>query len=153
MRPKKGAKYLQGFFRPRFPEKYKGDHNRIVYRSSWELRVMIWLDSNNGVLEWSSEEMFVPYVSPLDNKPHRYFVDFVIKIRTPKGEETHLVEVKPEAEIQPPKKPKKVSKAYYRKVTTYMVNQAKWDAARAYCTKKGWLFTTLNEYDIGLKKR
>ena len=71
--------YKQGLFYPKNTEKYKGDFSNIVYRSSWELKFMHWADESKNVLEWSSEELVIPYLSPLDNKMHRYFVDFKIK--------------------------------------------------------------------------
>ena len=145
--------YQQGLFRPRNPQKYQGDPTKIIYRSSWELKVMSWLDRTPEILEWASEEMLIPYISPLDNKVHRYFPDFKIKIKTYRGFEIHIVEVKPETQIQPPVKKKKVTKAYIHAISTYEVNQAKWKSARQYCEKQGYKFTLLNEYDIGIAKR
>ena len=71
--------YKQGFFTPRFPKKYIGDPTNIVYRSGWEKRVMQTLDENSNVLRWASEEIVIPYISPIDNRPHRYFVDFYVE--------------------------------------------------------------------------
>jgi trans-aconitate methyltransferase len=67
-----------GKYRPISPQKYKGNPTEIYYRSLWELRFMKWCDENKKVLEWGSEEIVVPYRSPLDGKYHRYFVDFYI---------------------------------------------------------------------------
>ena len=84
----------KGFFRPKNPSKYKGDPTNIIYRSRWELKFMVYLDSHPDVLSWGSEEVIIPYRSPIDNKVHRYFPDFVVKKRNPAGIiETLLVEI------------------------------------------------------------
>ena len=56
----------KGFFKPKNPIKYKGDPTNIIYRSSWEQRCMVYFDLNLNVLEWQSEEFFIPYKSPID---------------------------------------------------------------------------------------
>ena len=81
----------QGKYRASFPRKYKGDHNNIIYRSSWEYKFMKWCDVTPTVQEWGSEEIIIPYISPVDGKRHRYFPDFYVKIQGRK----YLVEVKP----------------------------------------------------------
>lgn len=108
---------------------------------------MMKCDNDPAILEWSSEEIIIPYVSPLDNRWHRYFVDFMIK--TVKG--TTLIEIKPFKQTIPPK-PKaagdKVKKKFIREVTTYMVNDAKWKAAEHFCDMRGWKFLKLTEKDL-----
>jgi len=90
----------KGWFTPRNPQKYKGDATNIVYRSSWELRVMKYLDDNPAVVWWASEELFIPYKSPVDQKVHRYFPDFIARIRQANGEITVVMEVKPFKQTQ-----------------------------------------------------
>ncbi len=86
----------KGWFTPKNPNKYKGNADRIVYRSSWELRVMKNFDENPSVIWWASEEMFVKYVSPIDKRVHRYFPDFVVRVKKKDGKEaTMMLEVKP----------------------------------------------------------
>ena len=148
--PKK-SRYIQGIFKPKNWQKYKGDPTKIIYRSSWERRVMLWLDHNKGVIEWSSEELAIPYISPKDGKPHRYFIDFVVTMATKTGVETHLIEVKPKTQCQPPKKPKRMSQGYVDRVLTYAVNEAKWAMADQYAKNKGWKFTILTEDHIPVK--
>ena len=75
------SKYHQGHFHPRNPEKYIGDCGNIVYRSSWELKFMQWCDRNENIMEYGSEEFWIPYVSPVDNRVHRYFPDFIAKMK------------------------------------------------------------------------
>jgi hypothetical protein len=139
---------------PQNPQKYVGDVDNIVSRSSWETRVMNWLDRNPSILKWASEEMIIMYISPKDNKPHRYFPDFVIQYKTSGGEvKQAILEVKPHAQCLMPKQPKRQTQRYLAEVTTYAVNQAKWEAATTWAKKKGWEFVVITEFDLGLAKR
>jgi hypothetical protein len=145
--------YKQGFFKPVHPKKYRGDPTNIVYRSGWEKRVMESLDSNPNVISWSSEEVVIPYISPIDNRPHRYFIDFYVEAIRRDGETTvMLLEVKPKAQTQEPKKPKRNTKRYLTEVMTWGVNQAKWKAAKEYCDYKGWEFKLITESELFAKK-
>ena len=141
--------YKQGFFSPKFPKKYIGDPTNIVFRSGWERRVMQSLDENTNVLRWASEEIIVPYISPIDNRPHRYFVDFYVEARAIDGSvKKMLLEVKPAAQTQPPKSPKRRTKRYISEVMTYGVNEAKWKAAKEFCRDKGWEFRIITEAEL-----
>lgn len=145
--------YKQGFFRPKYPQKYAGDSTNIVYRSGWERRVMQSLDENTAVIKWSSEEIVIPYISPVDNKMHRYFVDFYVEAKTVDGSiKTMLLEVKPAAQTQKPKQQQRRTKKFISEVMTYGVNQAKWEAAKTFCENKGWEFKILTEHELFLKK-
>ena len=75
----------KGRFIPTKPNKYTGDVRNIIYRSLWELKFMKWCDRNVNILEWGSEEFFIPYKSPLDNRVHRYFPDFYMKVQESNG--------------------------------------------------------------------
>lgn len=146
-----GTKSLKGRFKPRNFMKYKGNPTQIFYRSSWELKLMMAFDSNPNILEWNSECIVIPYMSPKDNKVHRYFPDFYIKTRKADGMiEKSLVEVKPHSQTKPPSKK---SKHLTEEVMTYAVNQAKWDAAKAYCQAKGYKFMIVTENDLGLGRK
>jgi len=141
----------QGIFRPKNPKKYIGDSNNIVYRSSWECRVMNWFDQNDDIISWASEELIVPYKSPIDNRFHRYFPDFIVKVKTRDGTmKTLMIEVKPKKQTIPPEPRKRVTKQYVTEVTTYGVNQAKWKAAQEYCLDRGWEFKIMTEEHLGL---
>lgn len=133
-------------YQPMFPEKYVGDPSNVVMRSSWETRFAIWCDKNPQIKKWSSEETVVPYVSPVDGRPHRYFVDF--KIQTSNGK-TYLVEIKPKHQTLPPQGTRK-TKRYLTEVSTYLVNQAKWESAIRYARERNWEFIVLTEDDLGL---
>lgn len=149
----RGMKLRQGVFKPQNPGKYQGDLDNIIYRSSWEKRMMIYLDTHPDVLEWSSEELVVPYVSPVDNRFHRYFPDFKAKVKTASGaEQTLVIEIKPEKEQSLPPKQKRVTESYISSIATYAVNQAKWKAAEEFCRDRGWKFVVMNEHDLGIGK-
>ena len=140
----------KGWFTPINPQKYKGDATNIVYRSSWELRVMKYLDEQPKVIWWSSEELFIPYKSPVDQKVHRYFPDFIAKIRQPNGEVTVVMEVKPFKQTQLPTQKRRTQK-FLQEVATYAVNQEKWRAADLFCKEHGWKFMLITENELGLK--
>ena len=76
---------LKGRFKPRYPKKYLGNPTNIIYRSSWELKAMNYFDRNINIIEWSSEEIPIPYKSPIDGRWHRYFPDFYIKVNEKDG--------------------------------------------------------------------
>lgn len=142
----------KGFFRPKNPTKYKGDPTNIVYRSSWEVKLMSYLDAHPDVVQWASEELVIPYRSPLDNQVHRYFPDFWVKKRTPNGlTEVVVIEVKPAKQTKEPVPSKRVTKQYLREVATWAVNQAKWKAAQSYCADRDWKFMMMTEHDLGIK--
>jgi hypothetical protein len=140
-----------GRFIPKNPQKYVGDAKNIIYRSSWECKVMNWLDQNPNIISWASEELTVPYVSPVDGKWHRYFPDFLVKVRTKENTlKTMMLEVKPKRQTEEPEKKKRVTKQYINEVKTYGVNQAKWKAAIDYCADRKWEFKLITEDHLGL---
>lgn len=143
----------QGFFKPKNPSKYKGDPTNIVYRSSWELKLMLYLDSRKDVISWSSEELIIPYRSPLDGKIHRYFPDFIVtKINNEGKKETVVIEVKPKKQTTPPDPPKtKTNRKYLMEVANWGKNEAKWKAAKEYCKDRGWSFHIFTEKELGIK--
>lgn len=109
----------KGKYRVTNPKKYKGDFTNVVYRSLWELKFMKWCDTNSKVIEWGSETCVIPYLSPVDNKVHRYFVDFYIKIQSQTGVVKYLIEIKPEKFTKPPSIPKKKTKKFIEEVFQY----------------------------------
>jgi|688.fasta_scaffold1306715_2 hypothetical protein len=145
--------YHQGFYKPRNPHKYKGDPTNVVYRSRWELLVMDRLDRDPNVIWWQSEETVIPYRSPVDNRIHRYFIDFTARTQTPSGTKTILIEVKPFAQTQPPvlTESKRKTKKYINEVMRWGVNSAKWKAAKEYCKDRGYEFMIMTEKELGIK--
>ena len=142
---------MKGKFIPINPKKYKGDPTNIIYRSSWERRCMIYFDRTPNIVEWQSEEFFIPYKSPVDGKIHRYFPDFKIKVlNKQKNFESILIEVKPFKQTQPPVVQKRKTKRYINEVTTYLTNEAKWKAAMNFCGDRKWKFQLITEKELGI---
>lgn len=142
--------YRQGLFSPKNPSKYIGNPCHIVFRSGWEKMFMIWCDITNQVIKWGSEELIIPYRSPIDNQIHRYFVDFVVYIKALDSIQKYCVEIKPYAQTQLPKMPKKKSliESYQKSMETFAINQAKWKYAEEYCKKMGMKFVVLTEKEL-----
>ena len=135
-----------GYFRPKNPKKYVGDPTNIIYRSSWEARFMHKFDVEDWVVSWSSEEIYVPYLSPIDKRWHRYFPDFIVKVKDNSGGlKTWMVEVKPKKQTVEPQRKKRMTKQYLAEVTTWGVNQSKWKYAKDYCLDRGWEFVIFTE--------
>lgn len=112
---------------------------------------MMKFDLHPDVVQWSSEELIIPYVSPIDGRKHRYFPDFLIKVRRADGViETQLIEVKPLKETKPPKKRKNITESYVRAVMTWGVNEAKWIAAKEFCDHMGYKFLIITEKELDL---
>ena len=147
-------KSYKGKYRPRHRNKYKGNPTNVIYRSLWERRFMVYCDTNPAILEWGSEEMIVPYKSPLDGKIHRYFPDFYIKYKDKEGKLRKLiVEVKPKKyTVSPVKNPKRKTMKWQNEVREYLKNTAKWEAAKEWSGKRGMEFTILTEDVLGSYK-
>ena len=141
----------RGKYYPSFPRKYKGDPTNIIYRSLWERKFMVYCDKNAKILEWGSEEIALPYISPHDSRVYRYFPDFYIKVQENTGKiKRYLIEVKPLKQTTKPKKPKRQTKGYIREAFEYARNQAKWKAAREYCADRMWEFKVITEKELDI---
>jgi hypothetical protein len=142
----------KGKYQPSYPEKYKGDPTNIIYRSLWERKFMVYCDTNQNIVEWQSEEKFIPYRSPLDGKVHKYFPDFLIKVKESNGTiKKYMIEIKPSKQTVPPSKPKRQTKRYISEVYEYAKNQAKWGAAKEWCADRGYEFKVITENELGIK--
>ena len=142
---------LKSRYKPNHPKKYNGDYRNIICRSSWERKFCSWCDLNENVLEWGSEEFWIPYRSP-DGKVRRYFPDFIMKVREQSGEiKTYVIEVKPKKQTLKPKPRKKVTKSYLYECKTYEVNQAKWKAAKEWCADRKVEFKIVTEKELGIR--
>lgn len=143
---------LKSKYKPSYPKKYKGDPNNIICRSSWERHFCRYCDLNENIISWGSEEFFIPYISPVDNRVHRYFPDFIIKVKESNGSiKTYVIEVKPEKQTKPPQQRKRVTKSYLYEAQTYAVNQAKWKAADEWCKDRMIEFKIITENELGIK--
>lgn len=141
----------KGKFRPSNYKKYKGDPTNIIYRSLWELRFMKWCDTNENILEWANEEFWIPYRSPLDNRVHRYFPDFYVKVKENNGTiKKYVIEVKPMRQVLEPKIQKRKTQKYIAEVKEYAKNQAKWEAAKEYCKDRMMEFKIITEKELGI---
>tara|TARA_B100000378_G_scaffold10668_1_gene8966 strand:+ start:124 stop:597 length:474 start_codon:yes stop_codon:yes gene_type:complete len=138
----------QGKFKPKHYKKYKGDPTDIFYRSGWELKFMNWCDQDKKVVSWSSEEIVIPYKCPTDNRVHRYFPDFWVKVKEKNVIKEYLVEVKPLKQTMEPKPQKRQTKRYITEVLTYAKNDAKWRAAKEYCLDRGIEFRIITEREL-----
>ena len=141
----------KGKYYPSYPNKYKGDPTNIIYRSLWERKFMVYCDKNDNILEWASEEISIPYRSPVDNRVHRYFPDFYMKVKERGGKiKRYVIEVKPAKQTKPPVKPKRQTKGYIREAYEYAKNQAKWKMAREFCADRQWEFKVVTEKELGI---
>ena len=143
-------KWRQGIFTPKNQNKFIG--SKAVYRSGLELKFFRFCDDNPNILEWGSENIIVPYISPLDNRAHRYYVDNYIAIKEGSEVVKYLVEIKPSKQTKPPttKYRKRQHLLYEQK--QYVINQAKWKAAKEFCKKKGFTFIILTEKELIFKR-
>ena len=142
-----------GRYIPTKPEKYKGNPMKIIYRSLWERRLMVYCDQNDKVIEWGSEEINIPYYSPLDGRTHRYFPDFYMKVKQRDGSlKKFIIEVKPKKDLKPPAaNPKRRTRKWLKEVQTYAINQAKFKYAKDYCNDHGLEFMILTEDHLAPK--
>lgn len=144
---------LKSRYKPSYPEKYKGNPNNIICRSSWERKFCVWCDTNPNIIEWGSEEFWIPYKSPVDNRVHRYFPDFFIKVKDSTGTiKSYVIEVKPKRQTVPPTtSPTRRTKTWINEVKTYAVNEAKWKAAREFCADRLLEFKIITEDELGIR--
>ncbi len=134
-------------YTPENPQKYTGNVNNIICRSLWERKFCKYLDSNQNVIRWASEEIRIPYMSTIDNSVHYYYPDFIFEVKNKDMVQTFMVEIKPKKQTIKPK-PKKNKKTYLQESILFEINTCKWSAARKYCEKQGWIFKILTEDDI-----
>ena len=137
------ARFAQGKFRLKFPEKYAGNRTP-TYRSSWEYTFMKFCDEHPNVSQWASEAVKIPYRNPLTGKQTIYVPDFFIVYADKGGKQkVELIEVKP--------KNQSVRENLGRSRTNqahYIMNMAKWEAAKSWCKQKGIFFRVITEEDI-----
>jgi hypothetical protein len=139
----------KGKYQPTYPQKYKGNPTNIIYRSLWERKFMKYCDLNENILEWGSEEIALPYRSPLDGRIHKYFPDFYIKVKESNGQtKKYIIEIKPKKQTIEPIVQKRKTKGYIFEVVEYAKNQAKWKAAKSFCEDRGYEFKVLTEDDL-----
>lgn len=139
-------------FKPKNPQKYIGNPNNIICRSLWERTFCKYLDENVNVIRWSSEELEIPYISPVDNSMHRYYPDFLFEVKTNSLVETFVVEIKPDKQTREPLRGTKSNKTFITEVLQFEINRSKWDSAKKFCDKQGWKFLILTENNLFKRK-
>ena len=137
-------KSYKGKYKVKKPKKYDGDHTKVIYRSMWERFAFKWCENNTDIKSWSSEETVIPYISAVDNKYHRYFVDLKLNM---KDGRVILVEIKPDKQTKPPKGARR-TKRFISESLEYVKNQCKWQAANEYCLDRGWHFQIWTEHTL-----
>ena len=142
----------KGKYKPSYPQKYKGDPTNIIYRSLWERKFCVYCDLNENVLEWASEEIQIKYFDPTTKKVRRYFPDFYIKYLDKDGKiRKAIIEIKPLKETQEPVRKKgKSNKTLIYETLTYVKNQAKWQAAKEFCSDNLFEFRIMTEKELGI---
>lgn len=141
----------KGYYKPSHPEKYIGDSNNVIYRSLWERKFMYWVDHNENILKWSSEEIWIPYLSPIDKRVHKYYPDFFIKYKDSKGNiKESLIEIKPKKQVEGPKPQKRMTQKQMYELKEFAKNQAKWKFAKEFCADRNWQFQILTEDNLGI---
>ena len=142
-----------GKYKPVNPKKYVGNTSQIVYRSLWERKLMVYCDHNDKVLEWGSEEVIIPYLAPWDNKVHRYFPDFYMKVKQANGKtKRFIIAAIPKYQCKsPPANPKRKTMKRFNEVKTYPINQAKWKYANEFCLEHGTEFKVLTDDHLNPK--
>lgn len=141
------SKYRQGVFTPKNQSKFLG--TKAIYRSGLELKFMRFCDNNPNVIKWGSENVIVPYISPIDGRVHRYFVDNFVMIKEGSVVKRYLIEIKPYKQTKPPTTKYKKREHLIYEASMYSVNQAKWEAASQFAKKKGMEFKILTEKELG----
>lgn len=137
------AKFAQGKFTPKNPEKYIGKTNP-TFRSSWEFQFCKFCDEHPSVTQWASEAVRIPYRNPLTGKQTIYVPDFFIAYADKQGKsKVELIEVKPSNQSVKERTGRSKSNQ-----AAWVVNQAKWDVARAWCKQRGITFRVITEEDI-----
>ena len=140
----------KGKYIPQNPQKYKGDPSRVVYRSLWERKFMVYCDRKESILQWASEEFHIPYFDPTTRKVRRYFPDFYIKYKNVHGQIVEkVIEVKPAKQCAPPTTKRRTKKHIYESLE-YAKNLAKWKAAEEFCADRKWEFQVMTEKELGI---
>jgi len=134
--------YVQGKYTPVNPEKYVGQYP-IIFRSSWEFKVMQLFDLSPHISNWASESLKIPYRNPFTGKYTVYVPDFVVTYVDAKGnQKAEIIEVKPAKETFLEHAKTEKAKA------AVALNTFKWEAAHAFARLHGMTFRVMNEGNI-----
>jgi hypothetical protein len=136
------ANFRQGIYTVRNPGKYVGK-GTPRYRSGWEMTFMMFLDSNDNIVQWASESISIPYRNPITGKQSMYVPDFFVTYRG--RDNTTRAEL---IEIKPKKQSLIESRMTDRDRAIVAVNYAKWASAQKWCQRNGLTFRVINEDSI-----
>jgi hypothetical protein len=150
LKPQLGSKVKQGYFTPKNPEKYDGDPSNIIYRSSWELKFLTYCDNNDSIIKYAAEKVGVPYINPILKKESTYWIDCSMITKAPDGTLTKwLIEIKPNKYLTPPEAPTRLTEKatlnYAHHAKAYIINTAKFNAAKVWAHKNGMRFGIITE--------
>lgn len=166
LKPNLNSKYQQGYFTPTNSEKYRGDSSKIIFRSSWELRFMNWVDLHPNISKWSSEPVAIKYNNPCaklvngqyTSAVHNYYVDFFITVTKENTIQSWLIEIKPGMQVPTTEQMMRLSKMitegnktdkkinrYNHELKTLLVNRAKFLAAKKFAEDRGCKFAICDE--------
>lgn len=159
--------YHQGNYIPVFKDKVikLNDQGGIFYRSSWEKKIITWLDNNPKIKSWGSECVSIPYQlthfernGDLNIRNHSYYPDFYYEIDNGDGTTRKVIaEVKPMKEYLMVQKITEKSLTIPENVTLKKLknieydlkmahkNKTKWETMIKFCDKKGWDFIIITE--------
>lgn len=129
-------------YNPKNPQKYAGDASKIVCRSLWERNVCKFCDETPHIIKWSSEEIAIPYVNPIDKKVHTYYPDFLVQFKNNSGTHNWMIEVKPKKQTFLKENASKKEKVIW------IINSAKWQAAKRYCDEHNITFKIITEKEL-----
>jgi len=135
-------------YKPKNPQKYVGNSDNIICRSLWERTFCKYLDENINVIRWSSEELGIPYISPVDNRVHTYYPDFLFEVKKENEVETIVAEIKPEKQTKEPNRGSKSNRTFLTETLQYQINKSKWESASLFCKRNGWKFMILTENNL-----
>jgi len=136
------SKFASGKYDIKNTSKFVGG-KAPTYRSSWELAFMRMCDSHPNITKWASENVKIPYRSPIDGKYHNYVPDFMVQYTDKDGvQHVELVEIKPSNQTT-----LENARSQGQKIQTHL-NAATWTAAQEWCSRKGIRFKVINEDQI-----
>jgi hypothetical protein len=162
------SNYNQGNYVPKNKDKVikLNTAGGVYFRSSWEKKIMTWLDYNDKIIKWGAECMKIPYqMTHFDNgdmrvKEHCYYPDFYYEMRGEDGVlKQVVVEVKPmkeynmvialnEGKLQVPQKGTKKLKNFEYDLKMAYKNKNKWETMISWCNKKGYEFIIITEENL-----
>lgn len=124
-------------------------------------KMMIYLDNNENIKSWSSENIKIPYektewnnkTSDMTTTTHTYYPDFYYELHKSDGSISKVIaEVKPLSETLEPKLPANPTAKQLKNVEyalkMWNKNLSKWEYMIKWCERKGFKFIIITEKDL-----